>query len=59
MNLQQTRIDNGINVEALLGAREALTNMPEATRFNWRATCEWVKGTHARPDPATVREDLQ
>lgn len=50
MNAQpmQMRVDNGINVEALLGAREALTNMPEAARFNWRATCEWVKGTHAR-----------
>jgi uncharacterized OsmC-like protein len=50
MNAQQmqARVDNGINVEALLGAREALANMPEAARFNWRATCEWVKGTHAR-----------
>ena len=50
MNAQQmqVRVDNGINVEALLGAREALTNMPEAARFNWRATCEWVKGTHAK-----------
>jgi uncharacterized OsmC-like protein len=48
MNTKQTRVDNGVNVEALLGAREALTSMPEAARFNWRATCEWVKGTHAR-----------
>ena len=44
----QMRVDNGVNVEAILGAREALTNMPEAARFNWRATCEWVNGTHAR-----------
>ena len=44
----QMRVDNGVNVEALLGAREALTNMPEAARFAWRATCEWVNGTHAR-----------
>lgn len=44
----QMRVDNGINVEALLGAREALGKMPEAARFNWRATCEWIKGTHAR-----------
>jgi uncharacterized OsmC-like protein len=48
MNTKQARVDNGVNVEALLGAREALTSMPEAARFNWRATCEWVKGTHAR-----------
>jgi uncharacterized OsmC-like protein len=44
----QMRVDNGVNVEAILAAREALTNMPEAARFNWRATCEWVNGTHAR-----------
>jgi uncharacterized OsmC-like protein len=41
-------IDNGVNVEALLGAREALTQAPEAAQFKWRASCEWVKGTHSR-----------
>ena len=40
--------DNGVNVEALLGAREALTSRPEAAQFTWRATCEWVNGTHSR-----------
>lgn len=40
--------DNGVNVEALLGAREALTQAPEAAQFQWRATCEWVHGTHSR-----------
>ena len=30
-------VDNGVNVEALLGAREALTNAPEAAQFKWRA----------------------
>jgi uncharacterized OsmC-like protein len=39
---------NGVNVEALLGAREALTAAPEAARFKWRATSEWVNGTHSR-----------
>ena len=48
MSLQQNTIDNGVNVEALLGAREALTAAPEAARFNWRATCNWLRGTHAR-----------
>jgi uncharacterized OsmC-like protein len=43
-----TPVDNGVNVEALLGARKALTDMPEAARFKWRATCEWLRGTHAR-----------
>ena len=41
-------VDNGVNVEALLGAREALTVAPEAARFQWRARCEWVNGTHSR-----------
>lgn len=39
--------DNGVNVEALLGAREALTEMPEAAQFTWRANCTWVNGTHS------------
>ena len=41
-------IDNGVNVEALLAAREALTEAPEAAQFQWRATCKWVNGTHSR-----------
>ncbi len=41
-------IDNGVNVGALLDAREALSQAPEAAQFTWRATCEWVKGTHSR-----------
>jgi len=39
---------NGVNVAALLGAREALKDAPDAARFKWRATSEWVKGTHNR-----------
>jgi uncharacterized OsmC-like protein len=41
-------VDNGVNVEALLGAREAMTGMPAAAQFQWRATAEWVHGTHTR-----------
>jgi uncharacterized OsmC-like protein len=37
-----------VNVEALLGAREALTAAPEAARFSWRATTKWVNGTHCQ-----------
>ena len=40
-------IDNGVNVEALINAREALTDAPEAAQFKWRATCEWKNGTHS------------
>jgi uncharacterized OsmC-like protein len=39
-------VDNGVNVEALLGAREALTAAPEAASFVWRAASEWKGGTH-------------
>jgi len=41
-------IDNGVNIDALRGARQALTDAPEAAQFQWRATCEWVRGTHSR-----------
>ncbi len=40
--------DNGVNVEALLGARQHLTEAPEAAKFQWRASCEWINGTHSR-----------
>ncbi len=40
--------DNGVNVEALLGAREALTEAPEAAKFVWRAASEWKSGTHTQ-----------
>jgi uncharacterized OsmC-like protein len=43
-----TKIDNGVNVEALLGARQALTDAPAAARFQWRASSSWVRGTHSR-----------
>ena len=40
--------DNGVNVEALLAARAALTEAPEGARFKWRATSQWLNGTHTR-----------
>ena len=42
------QVNNGVNVAALLGAREALSKAPEAARFTWRATCKWMSGTHSR-----------
>src|SRR5215471_6787739 len=47
-NLVIAKVDNGVNVTALLGAREALEKAPEAAQFRWRATCEWLNGTHSR-----------
>jgi len=48
MTITNTPVDNGVNTEALLGAREALSNAPEAAEFTWRSTCSWVRGTHTR-----------
>ena len=36
MNEQTNTVNNGVNVEALLDAREALTAAPEAAKFKWR-----------------------
>ena len=47
MTATETPVNNGVNVEALLGAREALTAAPEAAKFQWRASCEWQNGTHS------------
>ena len=48
MSTTHKPVDNGVNVEALLAAREALSEAPDAAQFKWRAKCEWVKGTHSR-----------
>ena len=45
---------NGVNVEALLGAREAFKGDTSLTKFQWRARNEWVDGTHSR----TVIDDF-
>ena len=43
-----TTIDNGVNVEALLGARSAFADAPGIARFQWRSEVSWVQGTHSR-----------
>ena len=47
MSEETTTVNNGVNVAALLEAREALTAAPEAAQFKWRATCNWEEGTHS------------
>ena len=47
MTLTDSPVDNGVNVQALLGAREALSAAPEAAEFTWRASCTWRNGTHS------------
>ena len=49
----QDSVDNGVNVEALLGAREALTASRRPPSSRSRATCEWENGTHSH---ATVED---
>ena len=42
-----TEIDNGVNVKALLDAREVLKGAPEAAAFTWRASSTWRNGVHS------------
>ena len=44
----RTTTRNGVNVEALFGALDAVKAQPEAAKFQFRATNEWIKGTHSR-----------
>jgi len=43
----EKRLRNGVNVGALLEAREALKKAPQAAKFKWRASCKWQNGTHS------------
>jgi uncharacterized OsmC-like protein len=47
MTITDRPIDNGVNVAALLGARDMLSAAPEAAQFTWRASCTWCNGTHS------------
>jgi uncharacterized OsmC-like protein len=47
-NINTSEVMNGVNVSALLAARDALEQAPEAAQFMWRAECEWVNGTYSR-----------
>jgi len=42
-----TTVDNGVNVQALLDAREVLKGTPEAAQFTWRASAKWQNGVHS------------
>ena len=50
MNPYTKIVNNGVNVDALLDARAALTEAPEAAQFQWRATCDWINGTHSHSE---------
>jgi hypothetical protein len=42
-----TTVTNGVNVQALLEAREVLKGAPEAAQFTWRASSKWQTGVHS------------
>jgi uncharacterized OsmC-like protein len=42
-----TTVANGVNVQALLEAREILKDAPEAAQFTWRASAKWQTGVHS------------
>lgn len=50
---QEKPVSNGVNVQALLDARNALADAPEGAQFTWKATNEWQVGTHSE---STVEE---
>lgn len=50
---QESPASNGVNVQALLDARNALADAPEGAQFTWKATNEWKVGTHSE---STVEE---
>jgi uncharacterized OsmC-like protein len=47
MTTTQSPVDNGVHVQALLEARAALTEAPGGAQFTWRASNEWLNGTHS------------
>jgi uncharacterized OsmC-like protein len=46
--MAEVSVNNGVNVGALLAAREALKSAPQAAKFTWRASCKWQHGTHSQ-----------
>ena len=47
MTVTESAADNGVNTGALLGARDALIENPDAGEFIWRVSNNWVRGTHS------------
>ena len=42
-----TTVTNGVNVQALLDARDVLKGAPEAAQFTWKAQSKWQNGVHS------------
>jgi uncharacterized OsmC-like protein len=41
-------VTNGVNVQALLEARDVLKGAPEAAQFTWKAQSKWQNGVHSQ-----------
>src|SRR6187200_3089520 len=50
LTMAMTSVNSGVNVQALLDAREVLKGAPEAAKFTWRASCKWQNGTYSKTD---------
>ncbi len=46
--METANVDNGVDVEALLGAKKVIESMPEAGQFTWRAHCKWSDGVRSQ-----------
>ncbi|WP_298831879.1 OsmC family protein [uncultured Piscinibacter sp.] len=46
--LARDPVQNGVNVDALMGARGAFEQAPQAAAFTFRSRCDWISGTHSR-----------
>jgi uncharacterized OsmC-like protein len=53
MAQEKEKFVNGINVDQLLGTIDNIRENPEIARFKFRATNQWVAGTH---NQATVKD---
>lgn len=47
MPIQAPTNPNGVAIEAIRAARQAMTDQPDAAAFTWRARNRWVNGTHS------------
>jgi len=50
---QEAQFVNGVNIDQLFGTIDLIKENPEIARFKFRATNEWINGTHCQ---ATVRD---
>jgi uncharacterized OsmC-like protein len=50
MTVTTLPVDNGVDVDALLGARTAFADSPEIAQFQWRSSVTWMNGTHSRSE---------